>query len=748
MDNGKRICKTLKELRRRIAEANGLQITIEDCPFTGPCLGTCPRCEAELEELYDQLHWLEQEGGKIKLKDLMTEEELNLFNANDPSQVAEYETSPMHQGEERICGDIRPAREDYGNSQFTYMLAERLFALNKDANLVFSPIGIYSALKALRLGMKSNSTIYRKVRELLKHTSSDLPESPSYDCTVEQATSLWVDREKGEVNDSFIKSAAKKADAAVFNRKFADPDACKAELDQWVSAHTGEAIKSLDMELSPYAFMVLMNAIYLKAKWEQPFDEADTKIRQFTNADGSKSKVEMMQHTFHCPDFEEDTHYKAISLPYADINYSMVIVLPNRFSDFDKVISSGEWISPEEYDFEGYMHCPNGFDVALSLPKFKFDVKVDMVETLREFGLGAMFDSYSSFPKISDEPVNVSQFFQQCAFSVNEEGTEAAAASVVELEVGCLPRDEHVQKYRMTVNRPFGFAVKYYDGDKERIIFTGVVKQLDNVEQDSPKTEKLIYKRLTSITVAGTSHIENIEELAEDIEVGTKLHLEHDKNNEHDCYAVALYHDGERIGYLPRGENEIIANLLDAGTQLIAVVTNTEWRGDWLYIAADIKIAKQRPPESTFSVEKASPSDAESIARFQYAMALETENTMLDLGLTFRGVTDLISDTEKGLCLVARNSKGEILASLYITKEWSDWHCAWYWWIQSVYVRPEYRQQGVYREMYEKVREMALEADVISIRLYTDENNSRAKAAYKTLGMTKSDFQIYEEKLK
>ena len=144
-------------------------------------------------------------------------------------------------------------------------------------------------------------------------------------------------------------------------------------------------------------------------------------------------------------------------------------------------------------------------------------------------------------------------------------------------------------------------------------------------------------------------------------------------------------------------------------------------------------------------VEKAKISDAERIAQFQVDMAVESEGTTLNLEIVLNGVTEGLKDECKGQYLIARNDDGLAIASLMITREWSDWNCAWYWWIQSVYVSPDYRRQGVYHSMYAKVKEMAKAANVSCIRLYVDKTNHRGQTTYQSLGMHESHYLIYEE---
>lgn len=144
-------------------------------------------------------------------------------------------------------------------------------------------------------------------------------------------------------------------------------------------------------------------------------------------------------------------------------------------------------------------------------------------------------------------------------------------------------------------------------------------------------------------------------------------------------------------------------------------------------------------------IEQASIEDAEIITHFQIEMAAESEGTTLNKNVVIRGVTEGLKDGDKGIYIVARNNEGNAVASLMITREWSDWNCAWCWWIQSVYVLPDFRRQGVYQSMYAKVKEMAKEANVSCVRLYVDKTNQRGLSTYKALGMKESHYLLYEE---
>ncbi len=138
------------------------------------------------------------------------------------------------------------------------------------------------------------------------------------------------------------------------------------------------------------------------------------------------------------------------------------------------------------------------------------------------------------------------------------------------------------------------------------------------------------------------------------------------------------------------------------------------------------------------------PADAEALVGFNQAMARETEGKELDHETLTAGVKALIDQRVRGFYVVARHG-GELVGSLMITKEWSDWRNADFWWIQSVYVRPEFRRQGVYRQLYDFVRARATEMDhVCGFRLYVERDNHRAQQTYEALGMHESVYLMYE----
>ena len=141
---------------------------------------------------------------------------------------------------------------------------------------------------------------------------------------------------------------------------------------------------------------------------------------------------------------------------------------------------------------------------------------------------------------------------------------------------------------------------------------------------------------------------------------------------------------------------------------------------------------------------EAVPADADAIISFQMSMARETEELDLDRDTLTRGVLALFSNPSLGRYFVAE-AGGVPVASLMITYEWSDWRNGVVWWIQSVFVVPEFRKRGIYAGMYAQIRSM-VESDpsIRGIRLYVDNRNTSAQEVYSRLGMSGEHYRVFE----
>jgi GNAT superfamily N-acetyltransferase len=136
--------------------------------------------------------------------------------------------------------------------------------------------------------------------------------------------------------------------------------------------------------------------------------------------------------------------------------------------------------------------------------------------------------------------------------------------------------------------------------------------------------------------------------------------------------------------------------------------------------------------------------DLQVMAEFNIALARETESLELELARVRAGVEALLRDRAKGTYFVAV-SGGEVVGQLLITHEWSDWRNGDFWWLQSVYVRPDFRRCGVFKALFDFVQAKAAGApDVCGLRLYMEDGNNRAREAYHRLGMIETHYHVFE----
>jgi GNAT superfamily N-acetyltransferase len=148
----------------------------------------------------------------------------------------------------------------------------------------------------------------------------------------------------------------------------------------------------------------------------------------------------------------------------------------------------------------------------------------------------------------------------------------------------------------------------------------------------------------------------------------------------------------------------------------------------------------------TIHIRPATRNDTATLARFNQAMALESEGKPLDPATIHAGLTALFDHPSDGHYLIACDADGVPLGALLLTFEWSDWRNGRFWWIQSVYVVPEARRRGVYRALHSHVRDAARrDTDVCGLRLYVERDNRTAQATYRALGMFETAYRLYEE---
>ena len=149
--------------------------------------------------------------------------------------------------------------------------------------------------------------------------------------------------------------------------------------------------------------------------------------------------------------------------------------------------------------------------------------------------------------------------------------------------------------------------------------------------------------------------------------------------------------------------------------------------------------------DSQPQIRHATKDDRDVLVRFQIAMAQESEDKGLDATVLGDGIQHLLDQPDEGFYLVAEIA-GVAAGALMVTYEWSDWRNGRFWWIQSVYVAANFRRRGIYSALHHWVRSAAkADAEACGIRLYVERENLGAQATYRALGMTETDYRLFEE---
>ena len=145
-----------------------------------------------------------------------------------------------------------------------------------------------------------------------------------------------------------------------------------------------------------------------------------------------------------------------------------------------------------------------------------------------------------------------------------------------------------------------------------------------------------------------------------------------------------------------------------------------------------------------YTTRLAVPDDRDAIARFNAAMALETESKHLNPQTLTAGVQAVFEDASRGRYFVAEHPEQGVVGCAMVTFEWSDWRNGQLWWLQSVYVHPDHRRRGVFALIYGAIKQQGDADGAIGYRLYVEHDNTPAKQTYQKLGMCPGGYEVYE----
>jgi serpin B len=290
---------------------------------------------------------------------------------------------------------------------------------------------------------------------------------PRSDVTVTAANSLWCSH-RAQVRPELAAQLRDTYDAELTSLDLGAADAVP-RINAWVSSKTNGMISHIVDTLSPLAVLVAINAIYFKGRWTRPFTRAMTRDGQFTRATGEKKQLPMMvqggRYKYH-----EDGRLQAVALPYEG-GMAMYVVLPAERTDlqkFQRSLTAGVW--------ESWLAKLASMLGTIHLPRFKLDYFAQLEPALKALGMERAFDrNRAEFDGIRTDqpPVWLDQALHRAVAEVNEEGTEAAAATAVVMRPMSAQPVRPPRQFEMIVDRPFLVVIR--DEATGTILFMGWV---------------------------------------------------------------------------------------------------------------------------------------------------------------------------------------------------------------------------------------------------------------------------------
>ncbi len=369
-----------------------------------------------------------------------------------------------------------------GNNGFAFDLYHALRE-SQDGNLFYSPLSISIALAMVWAGARGETE--RQMAETLHFTLPQTRLHPAFNALdlelarrgqgaqgkdnkgfrLHVVNALWGQKDYQFLSE-FLETLARNYDAGLRLLDFAgDPEAARRIINDWVSRQTEGRIQDLipPGTIDALTRLVLTNAIYFNAAWDQPFDRRDTRDGTFYLLDGSQVAVPMMRQMAKYG-YAGGEGFQAVELPYDGGELAMVILLPDagRFEEFERSLSASQ--------MEEILRRLEYQRLHLTMPRFRVESAIGLRDVLAEMGMPAAFDpGQADFSGMDDSrDLYISHVLHKAFVVVDESGTEAAAATAVVIGLTSLP--SHME---VTVDRPFIFLIR--DLQTGTILFIGRV---------------------------------------------------------------------------------------------------------------------------------------------------------------------------------------------------------------------------------------------------------------------------------
>jgi serpin B len=367
-----------------------------------------------------------------------------------------------------------------GNNRFAFKLFREVKG-SATENLFYSPFSISTALAMVYAGSRNETALQisqtmdfqpdAKFNSDYKKLLGKLNKGTAGKIKLNIANGLWAQKDY-KFLDSYFELVKSNYNSEVTNVDFFDPaerEETRKEINRWVEETTNDKIKDLlsQNDLTSLTRLVLVNAIYFYGDWKEPFEKESTRPRAFILTDGNQINVPFMnQHKSY--NYYEDSNLQAIEIPYKNNKVSMVIFLPNKNNgivEFEKL-----------FDYKYYLDIIASFqttEVRLSLPEFQTTFKINLGSTLSQMGMPLAFfpDSADFSGMTGKRDLYISQVIHQAFINVDEQGTEAAAATAVVMMTTSARPSPYIKVF--DADHPFVFLIK--DTATGSILFMGTI---------------------------------------------------------------------------------------------------------------------------------------------------------------------------------------------------------------------------------------------------------------------------------
>ena len=370
-----------------------------------------------------------------------------------------------------------------GNNAFALDLYQRL--QDQSGNIFFSPYSISSALAMTYAGADGDTaaemaeTLHFLMDQEKLHPSfnaldqylasladQDIPEDQGDPFQLSIANAIWG-QENFHFEEDFLNTLAKNYGAGLRLLDYImEPEESRQVINDWISDQTREKIQDLIPKgaINSDTRLVLSNAIYFKATWLEPFEEIFTDAGMFTGLDDEKIPVTMMHGSDLNFLYYQGDNFQAFQMPYVGGEVSMLVILPDEgyYRDFESALS----VETLDQIVDGMVYRP----IRLTFPKFEFESEISLAQILADMGMPLAFSDAADFSGMTgNKDLFISDVFHKAYVNVDEEGTEAAAATAVIMSVTSAPADP----LEITVDSPFLFVIREHQTNT--ILFMGRV---------------------------------------------------------------------------------------------------------------------------------------------------------------------------------------------------------------------------------------------------------------------------------